>query len=261
MRTLIIGDIHNRIEQADAAIEQVPHDRIVFVGDYFDSFGDGRGKARRTAEWLVESIHKENRTYLFGNHDVPYFKRTAFSCPGWSPDKDDVVNYIMSEHDWRKMKFYTWVDDWLISHAGVHPMYIPTTIADHSGKHTVWNPPSLDDVKKYMSEQNDGAWKSVCDPICHHHWFWDRGPGRGGDDPVGGLLWCDWRYEFTGTTFNQIVGHTPDSETPIRKQEAYMSVNYCVDGLWGGVLVLEDGKPEIWTKQLTSDGSFVKVEA
>jgi hypothetical protein len=34
LRTLIIGDIHNRIALADQAVKQVPHDQVIFVGEW-----------------------------------------------------------------------------------------------------------------------------------------------------------------------------------------------------------------------------------
>lgn len=251
MKTLVIGDIHHRTNEAEHAIASVPHDQVVFVGDYFDQFGDGRGRAKKTAEWLKESLSKPNRIHLWGNHDLPYFKPTAFSCPGWDDRKHNVINYVLKEQDWRKLKFNTWVDDFLISHAGVHPSFIPRFQKDA---------PSLQFVQEWLAKQDEGAWQSAYDPICHHHWYWDRGPARGGFYHLGGLLWLDWNQEFTPASFNQIVGHTPDGKNPIRKLEYYTSTNFCVDGLWGGVLVLDSGKPEIWTKQLTNDGTFVRVE-
>jgi len=40
MRTLIIPDIHNHIENADYWLTNEEYDRVVFLGDYFDHFGD-----------------------------------------------------------------------------------------------------------------------------------------------------------------------------------------------------------------------------
>jgi hypothetical protein len=253
MRTLFIGDVHNRYEMAEDAIEKIPHDNVVLVGDYFDSWDDGRGQARKTAEWLVESLTKPNRIHLWGNHDVPYYRSQSFSCPGWEPRKDEVINYVMSDFDWQKIKFYTWVDgeggDWFISHAGIHPSYIPSY---HVG--------DLAGFKVWLDNQEKGAWQALNARAWNKHWFWDRGQGRSGDDMTGGILWQHWDTEFSGTFFNQICGHTPNGTQPIRKYDAFMSTNYCVDGLWGACLVLDNGKPEIYTKQLTNDGSFVKVE-
>ena len=44
MKTLVVGDIHNRIDIADRIIEHSAtvhqHNNIVFLGDYFDAFDD-----------------------------------------------------------------------------------------------------------------------------------------------------------------------------------------------------------------------------
>lgn len=238
MRTLIIGDIHNRTDLADSAISQIPHDQVVFVGDYFDSWGDGRKQAKKTASWLKNSLAVSNRVHLWGNHDVPYC-RPSISCSGWDCRKHDAVNYILKGDDWRKLKFYVWVDGWLISHAGIHPAHIPTMIL------------GTDQTRTFLEDQNDRA-EACLHASAFQHWFFNCGQIRGGNDSVSGLLWLDWNYEFAGAGFNQIVGHTPDSKTPIRKFTTDASVNYCVDGLWGGVLVLDGGRPEIWIKNQAS---------
>ena len=49
MRTLIIPDLHHRTDHADHWLATQRHDRVVFLGDYFDGFGDNVNDARRTA--------------------------------------------------------------------------------------------------------------------------------------------------------------------------------------------------------------------
>lgn len=275
MRTLVIGDIHNRIETADKIMREVPHDQVVFVGDYFDSFlkigpdgtvyghADGRKVAYKTAKWLKQSLHTPNHVHLWGNHDMPYYKDQMFGYPewmGWNARKHGIINHVMREDDWRKLKFFVWVDDWLISHAGFHSCQFPATIPDHSGEHTTWRNVTLNDIREFLDEQDKGAWQSLKENY-RKHWFFDVGPARHGDQIIGGPLWLDWNNEFSGCIFNQIVGHTATSQfPPIRKKESYHSVNYCVDGIWGGCLVLEDGKPEIWLKNPLTDLFYKSLE-
>ena len=50
-RTLVIPDVHNRIDRADWFLRELESivDRVVFLGDYFDDWGDGPIEAERTA--------------------------------------------------------------------------------------------------------------------------------------------------------------------------------------------------------------------
>lgn len=274
MRTLVIGDIHNRIELADQILHDVPHDRVVFVGDYFDSklyidqetgivygHSDGEADVRRTARWLRQSLHTPNHIHLWGNHDLPYYKDAMFGYPewmGWSSDKHKIINREMKEDEWRRLKFFVWIDDWLISHAGFHPCQFPAFVPDENGG---TRNVSLNDIRVYLQGQEDGAWQSLRENY-RRHWFFDNGPARSGKAAIGGPLWLDWENEFSGCFFNQIVGHTTTNVfPPIRKKESYNSINYCIDGIWGGCLVLDDGKAEIWLKKpLTPDARYEKVE-
>ncbi len=248
MRTLIIGDIHNEFKRAEVAIQQIPHDKVVFVGDYFDSLNDGRKKAGKTATWLKESLKQPNRIHLFGNHDVPYFKQ-VFSCPGYDNRKSQKVNYVLQKEDWLKLKFHTWVDQFLVTHAGLHPIY----------HQDVGN---LSELKEWLEKEEAGAFDVIENGNGKigwgskwKHWFWDRSLSSGGTDTSAGILWQRWNEDFaTGfwdhfppkCVVNQIVGHTPDSHSPIRLKYWKGSKNYCVDGMWGACMVVEDGREEFW---------------
>jgi len=40
MRSLIIPDLHHQTENADYWLNSQRYDRVIFLGDYFDNFGD-----------------------------------------------------------------------------------------------------------------------------------------------------------------------------------------------------------------------------
>jgi len=54
MSALIIGDLHNRWELADRALTRYRSEvtSVVFMGDYFDDFGDNVRDVRDMANWL-----------------------------------------------------------------------------------------------------------------------------------------------------------------------------------------------------------------
>src|SRR5690606_22035145 len=81
MTTLVLPDVHNHFAEAEAQIARHPADRIVFLGDYFDSFDDTPAMAAATAEWLKDSLAKPDRLHLWGNHDLWHrFPRNPQIC-------------------------------------------------------------------------------------------------------------------------------------------------------------------------------------
>ncbi len=83
-RILAIGGIHQaqNLNVIEAAIERIASIITVFIGDYFDSFiYDHPDHVRRTAVWLKQGIHRPDRVYLFGNHDLPYAHPHLAICP------------------------------------------------------------------------------------------------------------------------------------------------------------------------------------
>lgn len=259
MRTLIIGDIHHKWELAEEIIAQIPHDQVVFVGDYFDDFGDSRNQTKRTARWLKESLYKPNRIHLMGNHDLSYRNIRTGEGPGWSDRKHEVIRWIIKPEDWNKTRFFVWVDDFLVSHAGITAPQIPAMTQD---------------FRAWLETENEKALQTLNgnhSGVPFKHWFWDYGFDRGGEKPNGGLIWCDWHDGFYPTPFNQIVGHTPfnrgraGKSHPIRRKwvkysDTYESFNFCVDCIWKAVMVLDSGKPEIWNRFSEDSTVYLKAD-
>ena len=123
MKTFVIGDLHNHVEGIEDFLQENPHDSVIFLGDYFDSWGDNRYMAQNTAEWLVQSLKHENRIHLMGNHDMPYrFPANEYvRCPGWTPDKQRAVSSVMrGKYDyWKKLKLAHFQGKFIFSHAGL----------------------------------------------------------------------------------------------------------------------------------------------
>ena len=92
-RILSVGDIHNgpNLDHIDKAIARERPDLTVFVGDYFDQFGDGPEHAYRTAKWLKNSLAEPDRIHLWGNHDLAYWEPVHFRCPGYTPEKREAI--------------------------------------------------------------------------------------------------------------------------------------------------------------------------
>ena len=209
---IAIGDIHNNwvIAEEIASKYEETH-RIIFMGDYFDNFGDSAIDAEQTARWLKESLSKPNRIHLLGNHDInyaPYAHRKSkvgveqiYSCSGYHPAKGDAIDRVLSKNDWDKINVSYYTNQFWYSHAGLHPFWF----------------------SKPMVGMTDGTIQEKLDKIeqdiksrTFSNELGGAGRCRGGCHRVGGLLWRDHIQEsYDGSYWNdssgikQVCGHTP----------------------------------------------------
>jgi predicted MPP superfamily phosphohydrolase len=223
---LVIGDIHNKIALAENYINRFPDTPVIFLGDYFDDFGDDAHVARDTAQWLKESLSKPNRIHLIGNHDLPYMVNGGVMCPGWTYDKDEAVQEELGPEDWDKLKFYHYEKNYYFSHAGLTLQWFGNPVDDTLEE---------EHVKKVI----DSSWNNLkaglnCEPI------WAADKWRGGWHDVGGLLWCDWRGLSHLYQVNQIVGHTPAKRIIRSVDEDLESTLYNVDCFLKEALLLNE---------------------
>jgi hypothetical protein len=198
MKAVIIPDLHNKVHWVEKALSAIPHDRVVFLGDYFDGFHDTPAIAANTARWLKQSLQHENRIHLYGNHDCPYsrWNNRFVACPGYTDDKQKAINKILDRQDWDKLKFLHKEQGWWISHAGIHP-----DIFSHP-MHGV-----TDEEIERIHEQGTLAFNSNLE---HPLFQWSAARGMTNISfQVGGVTWLDWNNEFIPINdINQIVGHT-----------------------------------------------------
>ena len=209
MSTLIIPDLHHHTANADRWLESQQFDRVIFLGDYFDDFGDNVNDARRTARWLLRQMQQPNRVFLLGNHDAAYLfpEFAALYCPGFTKPKARGIHEILHPTDWLRFQLAIVENGWLISHAGFHPSWLMGT--------------TLDDIPAMGARALRRARRGVFDPLL------GMGADRFGLQPVGGPLWMDWSSLVPITGIHQIVGHTPGSA--VREKITSESRNYCLD--------------------------------
>ena len=205
-KTLVIGDIHNKYYIVDRFltklnyqfIEENEDKQIIFVGDYFDDFHDDSADAKAMALWLKDSLTKPNRIHLMGNHDYHYMikpKGSAY-CSGFSSEKYDAINEILTDEDWQKIKYFHSENNYWFSHAGIarywfeHPLLGVT-------EETITTA-----IQKAFYALKARKFEDV-ECIYGADYF------RGGPHPKGGLLWNDWRNSEFYDGITQIFGHTP----------------------------------------------------
>jgi Calcineurin-like phosphoesterase len=184
------------LDRIEAIIAAERADRIVFLGDYFDQFYDTPPDAEEMAKWLVKRLTDPRRIHLIGNHDASYlWPVDSTYCPGFTWEKATVIHKILGENAKDKFVFHTWIDGWLLTHAGLS--------AD-------WVTVPTDLLPKWIEKEEKAARQAFDQGT--DHWFVETGFKRGGFHPSGGILWCDHDELRPISGVRQIYGHTPGSQ-------------------------------------------------
>lgn len=225
MTTLVVPDIHNKVDVAQRIIDDHPAEQRVFLGDIYDDFGDSIDRIENAARWHKEQLADPRNTFLLGNHDMPYaFEgNPLLRCSGYAEAKRWAINEILEPADWAKSELCVWVEGWLLSHAGLHPALLNDECAlDADCK------AAIRAAKQFSTHRLIGA-----------------GFARGGRQSIGGMTWLDWDHEFMPFPgIKQIVGHTP-GELPRQNGD-----NWCLDTHLAHAGILRNGELELFpTKQ------------
>lgn len=245
MRILVIPDIHEDLGFLNYILTYEgteSFDHIVLLGDYFDAppgVNPCDQRLRQVAERVLEIKQKvgDRMHLLCGNHDLPYYAlrpacgnregRPNRRIGDWLVDttqaRAEIINEVWDDAFWRDLKGAVLLDDWLFSHAGVHPRWW-----SEQGKTSAERMACFD---AYWSQVLNRLFVGREDPICA------IGPARGGADAaIPGPLWQDWEEEFEDALeVPQIVGHTRDPE-PAKKGRSY-----CLDMAQTAYAIVEAG--------------------
>ena len=228
MKTLYIGDIHGDIGTVRKIRDTYSEDyRKIFTGDLVDVkfLSTTPEEQFQCVETMLEMIQKDggNTICLVGNHEVSYLLPDDFPCSGYTSELDALLENVRGDI-WKNFKGFTYDKDRriLATHAGL------TRRLWEDGGFT------LDNVEEKLS-----AWYAPP----YDSRFFGAGRARGGMNPVGGPVWCDYDMEFTPIEgLTQVFGHTPDMSRRT-KGVRIKGDNYNIDCTrYGKILLEEDGK-------------------
>ena len=195
MRTLILPDCHLRWPLQDKIVRFESPDNVIHMGDTFDQFYDSPELNADAAKWLKKRLHDPKWTFVESNHNIHYrLAANITRCSGFTKEKFDAINSILTPDDWARQKWYHVQDNILFTHAGLHSCYAP----------------KLNNIKDVVSKLDQHISFSEIELKKNMpNWLYGAGVSRGGLFPVGGILWCD-ESEFKPIKgVSQIFGHTP----------------------------------------------------
>jgi hypothetical protein len=241
MKTIIISDLHNRVDWVEPTLSLLEYDNVVFLGDYFDDFNDMHKDAENAAKWLKQSLNKPNRIHLIGTHDLWYMFpwNSYIKASGNSSGKSKAINKILTKDDWSKLKLFNFEQNHLLTHAGLHPFinleYDNTKIKVSK------------DIQRFIDLVEFSTNYALNRVSCGNGDRWlSASTARGGDQLYGGIIWLDWDDEFMPiANMNQIVGHTTHNVP--QEMHTKNSKNYCLDTKNKHIGILENCK-FLWTE-------------
>jgi len=211
MKILTISDVHGRDDWKKEVYENgnflagKKFDKVVFLGDYLDSFDKSNSEIYINFKEIIELKKKypNDIILLIGNHEMSYMD-PFYRCSGYRPEMSFFVKRLLDSNIELFQLAYQ-VGNHLWSHAGVHKGWWeyyaqPIIEGKIEKRYTPFfvNCDNIADQLNLMFEFKE--------PI-----LFMVGHDRGGTSKVGGPLWIDkgtlYRKGLEG--YHQIVGHSP----------------------------------------------------
>lgn len=127
MRTVVLGDTHGRSNWKLAIHQEEPVDRVIFLGDYFDSFDISGVEQIDNFKQIIQ--YKENNpqvevVLLIGNHDHHYFPEIGYTgTSGYQNKIAPSITQVIDENRHHLQMAYEF-GEYLFTHAGVSPVFM-----------------------------------------------------------------------------------------------------------------------------------------
>lgn len=193
MDIIVVPDTHGRpfAYQLSPFIESC--DKIVFLGDYFDSFDYTQKQQIEEFEFILDLKRAlgSKVELLLGNHDVQYLypDRYELRCSGFEANPK-ITALLQDNKD--NFSYCFQYKDWLFSHAGVSRSWINLIL------------------NKYQIENFTETAEKVASLLSYgfKEMYWCS-KKQGGRNSIDGPLWeRPERLVKDLPNFNQVVGHT-----------------------------------------------------
>lgn len=233
-KVLFLSDIHQEYDKAEKIIAAESPDRIVCLGDLFDSFYRlSEADVMGTINLYQKIVNNPANIMLFSNHDIGYHygDNPTIGCSGFSRSKKAKINSIITPNEWDKIQWYCVVDDILCTHAGLSKTLVPEEYRANINSVCEFLDKEAIDANRYFRNRKS-------------HWFWEAGQARGGRAPFGGILWNDFQYEYDPIpTIKSIMGHT--SGTKVRAFNSVYKDHICIDSEMFEYLTITNGESKV----------------
>jgi predicted MPP superfamily phosphohydrolase len=125
-KTVIIGDVHGRSLWKLITHQERDADRIIFIGDYFDSFDISGVEQLHNFKEIIEYKETSGKevVLLIGNHDHHYFPEIGYTgTSGYQSRIAPSISQVIDENRHHLQMAYGF-GEYLFTHAGVSPIFM-----------------------------------------------------------------------------------------------------------------------------------------
>ena len=238
MKTIILGDTHGRSNWKQAIEAHPDAERVIFMGDYFDSFNISGVEQLHNFKQIIEFKESTDKevVMLIGNHDHHYLDVGETYSGFKAAMKWDIQDLLTKNMHHLQIAYR--LGEYLFTHAGISPVWMDNQFGEGGwAKHT-------------MVDQLNELYKGRQTAFNFDHFGWDPS----GDSPTQGPLWIRPRSLMGSNKgddglkkqFIQVVGHTQVNdifESFTATEKAMGGRYYLIDAMEdGGYVIIEDGK-------------------
>lgn len=252
MKILVISDIHENIGFAQEILDTPREwDKVVFLGDYFDSFYNDPFNS--ILQWIEKTYndYKDSAIWLVGNHEIHYIveaysklkytrkmRDLPLGCSGYSRCKAHKIKKsdFLKDVFFPNLKFCHYENNVLFSHAGFSFKHFAPRKGFHTNI-TEWQIKwkeffSFLEANDYYSALNGNIWVV--------------GRERGYSNTIGSPLWMDYNEfcDFPLQNKSQVFGHT-HGKVPRTLKNGFYS-NVCLDTGLAYYAIIDDKEIRIY---------------
>jgi predicted phosphodiesterase len=137
MKTLVLGDTHGRPFWKRIVEKEKDFDRIIFIGDYFDSREYTPVEQIDNFQEIIQYKKSGTRAeviLLIGNHDYHYFKAIGNqNTSGYQRDAAAEIEKVIEENK-EQLQMAFKMDNFLFTHAGVSKVFMDISFGKENWK-------------------------------------------------------------------------------------------------------------------------------
>ena len=216
MKILAVGDLHGSDHWK--TIDPKKHDKIIFMGDYIDSFVFTDTEIVHNLKEVIQfkQDNLEKVILLWGNHDYMYFRYPSqyYMCSGFRRTyQPEVTELFITNQELFQIAFQ--IDKYLFTHAGIVSTWFKKYKKTYDKFVTEFDCKSISEFLNMLPETSSEVILS------------DVGTPRGGWG-VGGPIWADKSETMHSmlSGYHQIVGHTHIKKIEMHRGVKNTSMTY-----------------------------------
>lgn len=235
-KIIALGDTHGRNQWKAIVDKEKDSDKIIFIGDYFDTHGGGYSANRQIENFkdIIEfkKANPDNVVLLIGNHDFHYMKNARETYSGYqhsyAADIQELLEQALSDG---LMQICYKHNDFFFSHAGLSKTWVEETFMSEQ--------PNLDNMVDTINDL-------FKDSVYYFRFNIGINLSETGNDICQTPIWI--RPEsllldmFDG--IRCVVGHTTCNKLDLNDDFPQLIMIDCI-GTSGEYLVIENGIPRV----------------